>query len=483
MTETPHVPTPEQLAAHRHLAAELTSRWPEHKIGRSQGRIRALCDLLGNPETAAPVIMVTGTNGKGSTAAMIDALLRSLGLRTGRLSSPHLIDLTERICLDGEPVAVDVFAQAWEQIAPMVAMVDEQQIDGTALTFFEVITALGYAIFADAPVDVVIAEVGMGGTWDATNIVGAQVAVITPIDLDHTNHLGTSVAEIAAEKAGIIKAGATAVIAGQQAAAATVLLERCSEVGALPVLEGPGFGVLERSRAVGGQLLRLQTAEGPLGDLHLPLHGEHMASNAAQAIAAVEAFLGGKPLSREVIEDGLAAVEAPARLELMRQSPPIVLDTAHNPHGVRATLAGAVEAFGFQPMIGIVAMMRDKDVDAVMGLLAEVLDQVVVTQVASTDRGMGVDELADIAEGHFGAARVSRADSIAGAIELATTLADQGGAGAGVLMLGSVIAAGEARALLLPVKLAEQREADTDALLRVGPSRSDLGLDDKDGDW
>ncbi|MGA4669568.1 bifunctional folylpolyglutamate synthase/dihydrofolate synthase [Propionibacteriaceae bacterium Y1923] len=471
------------MATHEEITAQLVSRWPENRVAPSLGRIQALCDLLGNPERSAPVIHLTGTNGKGSTAAMIDALLRSQGLRPGRVSSPHLVDITERICIDGEPVSDEVFDEAWEQIEPLVAMVDEQLIDGVAMTFFEVMIGLSFAIFADAPVDVMILEVGMGGTWDATNVADAQVAVITPIALDHTHLLGRTIAEIAAEKAGIIKPGATAVIAAQDPEAAAVLMARVAEVGALPVLEGPGFGVLERQRAVGGQLLRLQTGAGPVGDIHLPLHGEHMADNAALAVAAVEALMGGTALTPEVIVDGLAAVQAPARLELIRRSPAIVLDTAHNPHGVRATLAGAAEAYGFSPMIGVVAMMRDKAVDEVLGLLAEVLDQVVVTKVASTDRGVPVDDLEDLAQGVFGAQRVERADTMAAALDRAATLADQAGPSAGVLVVGSVIAAGEARAILLPGRGDEQREAEHDALLRVGPTRADMGLDDAEETW
>ena len=469
---------------HDELCNQLVQRWPEHRIGPGLARVQALCDLLGNPERSAPVIQITGTNGKGSTALMIDALLRAQGLRTGRTASPHLVDVTERICIDGEPIASDVFDELWQQIEPMVAMVDEQKIDGIRMTFFEVITGLAFAAFADAPVDVIILEVGMGGTWDASNVADAQVAVITPIDLDHTQHLGTTLEEIATEKAGIIKQGATAVIAGQQPEAARILMERCAEVAAEPVLEGPGFGVLDRARAVGGQVLRLNTASGPVGDVHLPLHGEHMAHNAALAVAAVEAFMGGKGLDAEVITEGLGQVEAPARLELMRSNPAIVLDTAHNPHGVRATLAAALEAHAFQPMIGVVAMMRDKDVETVMGLLAEGLDRIVVTSISSTERGMPVDDLAELAEAAFGESRVDQAPTMDAALDLAMSLADQAGPTAGVLVIGSVIAAGEARAILLPGKQREQREAQAEQMLRVGPTRADLpSLSESESDW
>lgn len=433
--------------SHEALVAKLVSRWPEHRIAPSTARVEALLDLLGDPQNSTPIIQVAGTNGKGSTAIMIDALLRSAGLRTGRFSSPHLVELTERICIDGEPIASDQFDELYTEIAPYLAMVDERQIDGVNMTFFEVMTCLAFAAFADAPVDVAIVEVGLGGTWDATNVANAEVAVICPIDLDHTHILGKSVAEIAVEKAGIIKSGAVAVLAGQQPQIAQILLARCSEVGAKIVREGMEFGLLERSLAVGGQLLRLETADGPVSDLFLPLYGEHMARNAALASAAVESFLGGKPLSPEVLADGFAAVEAPARLELIRRSPSVVLDTAHNPHGVRATMAAVRESYGFSPLVAVVAMMKDKDAAGVLAIIAEEAEHVVVTRVSSTDRGVDVADLAELAEQHW--SHVHRADNMAEALEIAVGLADTTGTHGGVLVIGSVIAAGEARALLI----------------------------------
>lgn len=436
-------------ASHADIVQELYSRWPEHKIAPSLGRVQALCDLLGSPEKSCPVIQITGTNGKGSTAIIIDALLRAAGLRTGRFASPHLVDVRERICIDGQPISAEQFDELYEQIRPLIEIVDAQQIDGVAMTAFEVYTALAYAAFADAPVDVAVVEVGMGGTWDATNVVDAQVAVICPIDLDHTHILGNTIAEIAAEKAGIIKSGAVAVLAAQQPEAATVLLARCQAVGATPVLEGVDFGVVAREAAVGGQVLRLDTTQGALGDLHLPLFGAHMAENAAVAVAAVEAFLGGHALDAGVINDGFAEVVAPARLEVVRRSPTVLLDTAHNPHGARATIDAVEENFAFSPLIGVVSMMRDKNVEEVLRIFSEAMSQVVVTRVSSTDRGLPVEELSDIAEGIFGVGNVLSADTYPEAIEVALRLADEAGPAAGVLIAGSVIGAGEARALLV----------------------------------
>lgn len=434
---------------HGRIVAELQSRWPENRIARGTGRIQALCDLLGSPQRAYPVIQVAGTNGKGSTAIMIDSLLRALGLRTGRYASPHLVDVTERICLDGEPIDTERFDRLVEEVRPFVELVDAQAIDGAPMTFFEVMTGLAFAAFADAPVDVAVVEVGLGGTWDATNVVDAQVAVVCPVDLDHTHLLGSTVAEIAAEKAGIIKAGSHAVLAAQHPEAAAVLVARCAEVGARVFREGVEFGLIERTPAVGGQVLRLDTVEGPLGDIVLPLFGAHMAQNAAVAVAAVEAFLGGRPLPAEVIADGLGSVVAPARLEVVRRSPTVVLDTCHNPHGTQATIDGVSEAFAFSPLIGVVAMMADKDVDGVLTIFAEAMSVVVTTGVASTSRGLSPAALAERAAGIFGEDRVRVAPTMAVAIEEAVRLADEAGPGAGVLIAGSVIAAGEARALLV----------------------------------
>jgi dihydrofolate synthase/folylpolyglutamate synthase len=435
--------------SHEQIVTALQARWPEHRVAPSQARVQALCDLLGSPEKSCPVILVAGTNGKGSTALMIDSLLTSLGLRVGRYASPHLSDVTERISVDGHPISVDAFDELVEQVMPLVEMVDAQLLDGVAMTFFEVMTALAYAAFADAPVDVAVVEVGLGGLWDATNIVSAQVAVVCPIDLDHTHLLGDTVAEIAVEKAGIIKAGSKAVLAAQQPEAGAVLLARCTEVGAEVLREGIEFGLIDRQPAVGGQVLRVETADGPLGDLVLPLFGAHMARNAALAVAAAEAFLGGKPLPAEVIADGLERVKAPARLEVVRRSPTIVLDTCHNPHGARATIDAITEAFDFTPLIGVVAMMADKDITGVLTIFSEAMTTLVCTTIASTSRAVPAGALAERASEIFGEDRVRAADTMEEAIETAVRLADEAGPGAGVLIAGSVYAAGEARAMLV----------------------------------
>ncbi|WIY83509.1 folylpolyglutamate synthase/dihydrofolate synthase family protein [Propionimicrobium sp. PCR01-08-3] len=434
-------------AGHDELVDWLIGRWPESHPQPSLERIQALCDLLGDPQRACPVIQITGTNGKGSTAIMIEGLLRAMGLRTGRFSSPHLEDVTERIAIDGEPISAERFDEIWYQIAPMVQMVDDRLIGGVPLTFFEVITGMAYAAFADAPVDVAIMEVGMGGRWDATSVADAQVAVVAPISLDHTHLLGNTIAQIAGEKSGIIKHGSVAVLADQVTEAAAVLMKRCFEVGVPAKWEGTDFGLVDRQLAVGGQVIRIETADGPMGDIFLPLHGEYMARNAALAVAAAEAFRGSA-LSGEVISEGLGIVKAPARLEAVGSDPLVVLDTAHNTDAVAATLAGMREAFTAQPLIGVVAMMRDKPVPEVMGLLAQELDTIVVTTMPGNQRAMPVAEIQELAEETFEPGQVRAAATPALAIDLARGLAEQGGDEAAVLVIGSVYLAGEIREIL-----------------------------------
>jgi dihydrofolate synthase / folylpolyglutamate synthase len=448
--------------SHAEIVAELTSRWPEHRVAPSLGRIRALTELLGDPQRSYPVIHLTGTNGKGSTAAMIESLLRADGLRTGRFTSPHVMSVTERITIDGEPISDERFDELWREIEPYVALVDQREIDGVRMTFFEIITAMAYAAFADAPVDVAVVEVGLGGAWDATNVADADVAVVTPIDLDHTHLLGSTISEITGEKAGIIKPGAHAILAGQSVEAAEILLARCAEVGALPQREGVDFGVIDRKLAVSGQLIRLSGADGPVDDIFLPLYGAHQAANAAQALAAVEAFLGLKALNPDVVREGFAQVRFPGRLELVRRSPAVVLDAAHNPHGARAVAAAITEAFGFAPLIGVVAVMADKDARGILEVFEEIMNHVVITQVASTSRGMPAEALGDLATEVFGSSRVTVVPRLDDAIEQAVALAEADVVGsAGVLITGSVVAIGEARTLLVreePVVVPAARE-------------------------
>ena len=398
------------------------------------------------------MIHLTGTNGKGSTAAMIESLLRADGLRTGRFTSPHVTSVTERITIDGESISEERFDDVWREIEPYVALVDEQQIDGVAMTFFEIITAMAYAAFADAPVDVAVIEVGLGGTWDATNVADAEVAVVTPIDLDHTHLLGRTMAEIAREKAGIIKPGAHAILAGQSLEAAQVLLERCAEVGALPQREGIDFGLIDRQLAVGGQLIRLNGAEGPVDDVFLPLHGAHQAANAGQALAAVEAFLGLKALNPDVAREGFAQVQVPRSAG---GGPPLAdrgagrrAQPARGPGGGRRGDRGVRLHPADRGGRGDGRQGRAR---ACCEVFDEVMNQVVVTQVASTSRGLPADRARASwrrrSSAPTGSRVVPRLDD---AIEQPSRMADAEGVGRpGVLVTGSVVAVGEARTLLV----------------------------------
>jgi folylpolyglutamate synthase/dihydropteroate synthase len=546
------VTTPDELARLREVEREILARRPEHAIDPTLDRISALVTLLGDPHRAYPVIHITGTNGKTSTARMAERLLRERGLRTGLFTSPHLSSIRERIRVDGEPVSAETFIEAYEEIQFYLDMVDAQQ--PARLSFFEVLTGMAFAIFADAPVDVAIIEVGMGGTWDSTNVADGAVAVITPISLDHTRYLGDTVEQIAADKAGIIKPGAIAVIAQQPPAAAEVLLRRAADVGATVAREGLEFGVLSRELAVGGQQIVLRGLLGDYDGLFLPLFGAHQAGNMATAVAAVEAFAradpvgapasadaehnghdpddvqaarrglampgrpspgfdgpasddpgydgtgpggtgrsgaglqeagqrgGGTdgaaldrigldrlraarldgdtqagPLDIALVREAVATMSSPGRLEVVRRSPVVVVDAAHNPAGMAASVAALEEAFDFSELIAIVAVSEDKDVPGILDQLEPVAARLVAT-TNSSGRAMEAEDLADAAEAIFGEDRITVAERLDDAIEIGVALADEadsggdggigGIGGAVVLITGSVITAGEARLLL-----------------------------------
>lgn len=429
----------------------LSTRWPEHEIDPTLDRMRAVMDVLGHPERAAPVIHLTGTNGKTTTARMVESLLRTLGLRTGRFTSPHLESYTERISIDGEPLSSQRFSEVFAEVMPYVELIDRDQ--PTRMSFFEVLTTMGYAAFADAPVDVAVVEVGMGGLWDATNVADGRVAVITPIALDHETWLGHDLESIAGEKAGIIKPGATAVLAQQPLDAAETLLRQASAHEATVAREGIEFGVTSRAVAVGGQMITVQSLGGTYDQIYLPLHGAHQAHNAATALAAVEVFLG---VGREragidpvAVRDAFAAVTSPGRLEVVRRSPTVLLDAAHNPAGAAVTAAAIEEAFTFQHLVGVVAVLSDKDARGILEALEPVLDEVVVTQ-NSSHRCLPADALAVVATEVFGAERVHVRDDLTDAVDTAVTLAesDRDAVGSGVLVTGSVITVGDVRSMV-----------------------------------
>ncbi|WP_026922727.1 bifunctional folylpolyglutamate synthase/dihydrofolate synthase [Glycomyces arizonensis] len=416
-------------------------------------RIKALLDLMGDPQRAFRSVHITGTNGKTSTTRMIERLLRGHNLRTGMFTSPHLNDVTERICIDGEPIAADRLAAAYYEVAPLADLVDARSEE--SLTYFEMTVAIAMSAFADTPIDVGVVEVGLGGETDSTNILGAEVAVISPIAIDHTKWLGNTIAEIATMKAGIVHEGSTLVTSTQDRSAMEPLLRRAKAVGAKLVAEGRGFEVTSRDVAVGGQLVTVETRAARYEDLFLPLHGEYQAHNAALALAAVEVLLGAgepKALDAGVVGEAFADFTSPGRLEVVRTAPTVVLDAAHNPAGVEAMTKAVEEEFNFRKLVAVVGMLADKEVDHMLELLEPIVDEIVITR-SSSDRAMPAATLAKTAAEVFGEERVvvvpHMADAIARGIELAEEADDVYESGGGVLITGSVFTVADARRLLV----------------------------------
>ncbi|MGQ4532530.1 bifunctional folylpolyglutamate synthase/dihydrofolate synthase [Dermabacteraceae bacterium P13138] len=434
----------------REVYAALLARAPENKIEPDISRVQRALNLMGDPHLDYQTIHLAGTNGKTSTARMSERILREAGLRTGRFTSPHLHTPTERIAIDGEPISAADFAQAYADVLPFVEMVDAE--NAVPMTFFEVVTLMAFQAFASAPVDVAVIETGMGGTWDATNVVAPAVTVITPIGYDHQAYLGNDIADIAAEKAGILKTDAFAVIAEQPyAEAADVMREKLTSVGASAALVGEQIGVISRTPGVGGQLLTLQTMAGRYENVFLSLLGSHQAENALLAVSACEAFLTGgqAPLDGDLLAAALAAVTSPGRAEVVRQAPTIVVDAAHNPAGAEALVEAVRENFRFTHTVGIVGVLADKDSAEILAILEPLLDEVVVTR-SSSPRAIPADELADLARDIFeDPDRVHEAPRLDDAIQLAVDLAERrDDLFGGVVACGSVTVAAEVRALL-----------------------------------
>jgi dihydrofolate synthase / folylpolyglutamate synthase len=465
------VPTPDEIAALLQVEHLLDQRWPETKIEPSLTRITALMDLLGSPQRGYPSIHVAGTNGKTSVTRMVDALLTALQRRTGRTTSPHLQSAVERIAIDGRPISPAHYVATYREIEPFVQMIDQQSQNGVfgeagpRLSKFEVLTAMAFAAFADAPIEVAVVEVGLGGRWDATNVVNAPVAVITPISIDHVEYLGGDIAGIAGEKAGIIMRAddgapdTVAVIGRQVPEAMEVLLAQTVRADAAVAREDSEFAVLGRQVAIGGQMLKLQGLGGVYSDVYLPLHGEHQAHNAAVALAAVEAFFGAgaqRQLDVEAVRAGFAATTSPGRLERMRSAPTVFIDAAHNPAGAAALAQTLAEEFDFRFLVGVVSVMADKDIGGILAPLEPVFDRIVVTHNGSP-RAVDVESLALIAQQWFGPDRVITAENLPAAIETATALVDDALAegdvgeeafsGTGIVITGSVVTAGAARTL------------------------------------
>jgi dihydrofolate synthase/folylpolyglutamate synthase len=439
--------SPEDQARVDAIEQALLARWPETRIEPTLERIAALVDILGSPQLTYPTIHVGGTNGKTTTSRMIDSLLFEMGLRTGRFTSPHLESYLERISINGEAIDPKALIFSFNDISAYLDLMDEKFEH--PISFFEAITALAFAAFAEHPIDVGIIEVGMGGEWDATNVIDADVSVLMPVGLDHTEYLGETLTEIAQTKAGIIKENGFVVLAQQEPEVAKELLKRAATVSADVAREGIEYSVLARSLAVGGQLLTIQGIKETYEDIFLPLHGKHQASNAAAALVAVEAFFGDQDLDIEAVRAGFAHVTSPGRCEIVHRDPTIILDAAHNPHGAAAITETLQGEFTFDDVIGVFAPMGDKDVAGILLELEQVMDSIIVTSNSSA-RAMEVSMLEKIAIEIFGIERVFTCATLPEALDraIADSVRPLTEDTIGILVTGSVVSVGEARSYL-----------------------------------
>lgn len=419
----------------------LSNRFPENKINPSLDRILMAMDLMGQPQNNFKTIHIAGTNGKTSTSRMIERLLRTLDLRTGLFTSPHLIHPRERIEINGQIISDKRFQEIFDEINPYLEIIDQKFVDAP-MTFFEVLTAMGFLAFSDEPIDVLSLEVGMGGRWDSTNVVTPEVSVITAIGLDHQEFLGSSIKEIAFEKAGIIKENIPVVISKQVKEANLVLNEVALSRGSQTIREGIEFDVLERTVGVGGQQLNIATPFGNYQDLFLPLFGKFQASNAACALTAVETFLG-KKLDLELVQDAFADFKSPARLQIVKRNPTILVDAAHNISGVQNTLEAINETFKFDNKILIIGFMKDKDIDEMLDLLKGYAQDVILTQANSTraitaqDLNNKVNLIPSFSQ------NITWKSSSKNALEDAVEIAKRKNSSTGIIVLGSIALAGE----------------------------------------
>ena len=446
------------LAKLREVEAALMARIPEHKLRPRLEPTRRAVELLGDPQKSYRVIHITGTNGKTTTARIIERILREHGLRTGRFTSPHLINLNERIALDGEPVDNEIIYEIFKDIEPALDMVDAELLAAgeSRLTFFEALAVLGFAVFADAPIDVLVLEVGMGGEWDSTNVADGDVAVFTPIDIDHVERLGHTIAEIATTKSGIIKPGSIVVSAPQQPDALAVLETKAGAIADELKLAGRDFELLSQSESKTGLTFSVRGLTREYDDLFMPLHGKYQAHNAAVAIAAVEAFIGGGqvPIADDILRPALADVTSPGRLQVIAQNPRVILDAAHNPHGARALGEALNTSFGAPHAVAVLSVLNDKDARELLSALDESIHDFVITQSSSV-RALPAAELGELATEIFGADRVTVAEDFRDALAIA-----QGKLPAGentaVVVSGSITLVGDVLAFV------QEQEGDLD---------------------
>ena len=449
--------SPEDLEVIKIIEAALMKRWPESKIEPSLDRISALVDALGAPQLSYPTVHIGGTNGKTSTSRMVDALFSELDYRTGRFTSPHLESFLERISIKGEAIAPADLIATYNDIALYLDLIDSRS--DVPISYFEALTAMAFVAFAEHPVDIGIIEVGMGGDWDATNIVQSAVSVLMPIGLDHMEYLGETIEEIARTKAGIIKPESHVVLAAQEPEVARILLEKVVEKSAIPYREGLEFALIKRDIAVGGQLISVRGVHSEYTDIYLPLHGAHQAANAAVAIATVEAFVG-VALDEELVRAAFASVSSPGRLEILHRDPTVIIDAAHNPHGATALANTIRNEFDFESIFCVLGILGEKDVRGVLKALEPVVDRLIVTK-SDSPRALPVAELFAEAVQVFGNDRVFKEDDLNSAITYAmeqATLINQVSDGvSAVVITGSVVTAGSARVILRKIGRSEEK--------------------------
>lgn len=403
-------------------------------------RMRFLADVLGSPQDAFGVIGITGTNGKSTAAVAASALLRAAGLRIGSYLSPHVSRITERVWLDLAPISDDEFAEAWEELAPILEFCDERV---GQVSWFEAMTGLALLVFADRGLDVAVLEVGMGGIWDATNVADAQIALALPVGHDHPV-LGATPRDKAREKAGIVKAGATLVLAKQpEDGVEEVFRARADEVGATIDREGDRWELEGAKLAISGQVLTFRLGSQTFTDIFMPQFGRHAARSAVAGFAAASAFLGHTDLDEELVTEALAAVRLPGRLEVVRRTPLILIDGAHNAEAARA-LAGALpSSFRYEQLRVIVGAMQDKDLAGILEPLALLADEIICTRV-DWPRAADPELLAEAARA-LGARAVrvitDPGDAIGYALEHSTDTD-------AILVAGSLYLAGAARGTL-----------------------------------
>ncbi|MFM8926910.1 MAG: bifunctional folylpolyglutamate synthase/dihydrofolate synthase [Rhodoluna sp.] len=427
----------------REIEKSLMDRVPEHKLRPRLEPTRRAVELLGDPQKMYRVVHITGTNGKTTTTRIIERILREFGLRTGRFTSPHLIELNERIAIDGEPIAIERLYEVFKDIEPVLEIVDQELLAEaeSRLTFFEALAVLGFACFADAPVDVLVLEVGMGGEWDSTNVADGDVAVFTPIDLDHMERLGNTISEIATTKSGIIKPISAVVSSKQQPEALEVLKQKANSTGQSFDVYGDSFTVTEVIEDATGLTFSISSLAGEYKNLFMPLHGKYQVENAAVAIAAIEQFMGSaaEVLPDEILRAALADVTSPGRLQVISKNPVILLDAAHNPHGARSLADALVHSFDSPEAIGVISILGDKDARGVLEALEPVLTEIILTQSTSS-RATALGDLLPLAEEIFGVERVKHKANAREAIDEAKNRVGSGGI---VVVSGSITLIGD----------------------------------------